>query len=453
MPRSYADSATNTVGTCSRGLSMLHLVDWLTNDVALDTTLQSRQIVRAANLATIQQAVAASYKAVECHYSAGTVNTLFQAQPVVYSVSAGLEGTVIALAVLGLIAIVGAVCGVLVYRQETVMRAAAPVFLNISLSGVGLLFISSILYTVTPSVASCGAFNWTANLGFMLTFSPLFAKTWRIWRIFGRQRQLKVVRITNVKLLALILLAVLADTLFLAVWQGVAPMSPALSTVYSGEPVVAYEYTQCEYGDKGMDFLIVAICSKAVLVGFGALMAFSTRKTSSKFNEAVAIAWSIYNVLFSVGIVFPIIMLIHAVGDLRLGLVDFLILWVASFTAALLVGPKLHHVITKQNEPGREAMSQNASVMPTNQSGAEDWGLMAPSAFSSLPAIQRYIAVLEQNLTHVKTRKKELAAAVAVPVPLANIPSSPNAQGPSSSARVAASPRSVMVAGKVDAVQ
>ena len=436
MPRSFADAATNTVGTCTRGKSLLQLVDWLINDAALDTALQARQTIRPSDLATIQLTVTSAIMAVECYYSSGTVNTLLEAQPVVWAVTMGLQGAIIALAVLGLIAVIGAVSGVLVYRQETVMRAAAPVFLVISLLGISLLYVSSILYSLTPSPSTCAGFNWTANLGFILAFSPLFAKTWRIWRIFGRQRQLKVVRITNVRLLTLILLAVMADAIFLAIWQGVAPMTPALTTVYSGDPVVAYEYSQCEYGDTGTNFLITAFVTKAVLVAFGALMAFSTRKTSSKFNEAVAIAWSIYNVLFSVGIVFPIILFIKAVGDLRVGLVDFLILWVASFTAVILVAPKLYHVITKQGDGLRAMVSQNASVIPTSASGVEDWGLLSAAAFSNVPQIQRYIAALEQNLAHIKSRKKELASTSANP-------GSPDGKAPpSSSARVAASPRS-----------
>ena len=439
MPRAFADSATNTVGTCTRGKSLLQLVDWLATDVALDSTLQARQIIRPSDLSLIQQAVTDAIMAVTCRYSSGAVNTLLEAQPVVWTVTQGLQGAVIALAALGSIAVVGAVAGVLVYRQETVMRAAAPVFLVISLLGIGLLYVSSILYALTPSASTCAAFNWTANLGFMLAFCPLFAKTWRIWRIFGRQRQLKVVRITNARLLGLITLTVLADVVLLSIWQGVAPMTPSLTTVYSGDPVIAYEYSQCEYGAEGTDFLITAFVTKSVLVAFGALMAFSTRKTSSKFNEAAAIAWSIYNVLFSVGIVFPIILFVSAVGNLRVGLVDFLILWVASFTALVLVAPKLYSVITKQGDDGLRVMvSQNPSTLATTAGGTDDWGFLTASAFTSVPQIQRYMAALEQNLAQVKTRKKELACASANP-------GSPDGKGTGNvlaSARVAASPRS-----------
>ena len=73
-------------------------------------------------------------------------------------------------------------------------------------------------------------------------------------------------------------------------------------------------------------------------------MAFSTRHVSSSFNESNAIALTIYNVVFSVGIVVPIVLLISALVDILLVLQLFMLFWVGYFSLTALTGTKVLHI-------------------------------------------------------------------------------------------------------------
>jgi hypothetical protein len=64
----------------------------------------------------------------------------------------------------------------------------------------------------------------------------------------------------------------------------------------------------------------------------GALLAFNTRSVSANYNESKAIAWSLYNFMFAVGIISPILVVVGAMGDTLVLLLAFLLLWLMYFT-------------------------------------------------------------------------------------------------------------------------
>jgi len=159
----------------------------------------------------------------------------------------------------------------------------------------------------------------------MLTFAPLFAKTWRIYRIFGRKR-LSVIKISNRKLAGMVGALLAAELAILAAWEAVGPLQPVTTIQILGSPAVEYQYTQCGTSAEGTRFLVVIGVTKGLLLIYGALLAFSTRRVSSSFNESQSIAWAIYNVVFSMGVVIPIMSLVGVIGDAMVLLVAFLIL-------------------------------------------------------------------------------------------------------------------------------
>ena len=246
------------------------------------------------------------------------------------------------------------------YRNHPVMRSASSWFVLTSLSGVALMFLSLVFWVSQASVATCNAFSWCLNLGFMLTFGPLFAKTWRIYRIFGRKK-LSVIKISNRRLGVMVSTFISAEIAILAIWQAVGPLQPVVTTQITGSPAVEHQYIQCGTSGDGSRFLIVIGVTKGLLLLYGALLAFSTRRVTDHFNESQSIAWAIYNVLFSIGIVIPIIIFVGAIGDVMILLVLFVVLWISYFTALIIVVPKLMALFAPLNELNSAELSGTKS--------------------------------------------------------------------------------------------
>jgi phosphate transport system substrate-binding protein len=175
-------STANDASGCDRGFDTLQFLQWFYTTPLIDQVVNSVDSVRVSSLSSdiLNQYLNALY-GVTCD-----TETLLVTQPDAWVLSSGIAGFVNAMSALGLIG-----CGLLClivfhYRHNPVMRSASPPFLYLSIAGVGLMFTSGFFLVATVADSTCSVFSWLLNFGLMLCFSPLFAKTWRIYRIFGR---------------------------------------------------------------------------------------------------------------------------------------------------------------------------------------------------------------------------------------------------------------------------
>jgi len=83
--------------------------------------------------------------------------------------------------------------------------AASPVFLVLILLGTALAFSVVIIMTFPRSDFNCVSPYWFIHSAFFLTFGSLFAKTWRVWRLFQVEKRIKVGK-NDVKLLMVFVL-------------------------------------------------------------------------------------------------------------------------------------------------------------------------------------------------------------------------------------------------------
>lgn len=64
------------------------------------------------------------------------------------------------------------------------------------------------------------------------------------------------------------------------VWQALSPFKPHTTSTVEGSPGRIHDYSQCGASGEGSSMVAVAVVEKGLLLVFGALMAFSTRKVS-----------------------------------------------------------------------------------------------------------------------------------------------------------------------------
>ena len=407
MVRTRYSSTASDTSSCSRGLDALRWLSWLYTNSEIDTLSVSVDVQLASSLSlAVQSAYVAALDVVQCD---GT--TLLITLPTVWTLNSGIAAFAQAVSAIGLCGCVVAAVLVCYHRAHPVIRSASPPFLLLSICGVCLLYVTGFLLVSSASAASCSGFQWALNFGLMLTFAPLFAKTYRIYRIFGRKK-LSVVQLSNRKLLTLVTTLLAVEALLMAVWQAVGPIAPLTSTLTSSTSVnsaghaIINQYVQCGVpAGRSMAMLAVICVEKGLLFVFGALMAFTTRRVSSTFNESQGISLAIYNLLFTVGIISPIILVISAVGDVLTLLLVFALLWIAYFTAGILFVPKLTtiyaHTVT--------ADEVNTSVMARSSSSqSSGYQFLSLAALNTLPMLQAYQAALRTHLDKVDHRVSKM---------------------------------------------
>ena len=406
----YSSSATDASG-CDRGYNALQFLQWFYTTPIIDVLVESGNQLRVSSLdPAILSAFLVRLNTVMCDG-----DTLLLTLPVEWTLSGGVASFVYALCSVGLICCLVLSGIVAHHRRHPIIRSASPIFLLLSLLGVAFLFGSGFLLVAPVTSFSCSAFSWLLNIGLMLTFSPLFAKTWRIYRIFGRKK-LSVILISNTKLLLLCGGILSMELLLMAAWQGVGNLQPITNDVTTSDRVsltvslssarfVVDEYVQCGVaeGDNRSMFLVI-IVEKCMLFAVGALLAFTTRKVSSTFNESSGVALAIYNVCFTIGIIAPIILVISAVGDVLTLLLAFALLWIAYFTCGILFVPKVMQILFHTDASGQQL---NSSIQASSQSSS-GYMFMSIAALSTVAVLQGYHAALRKHLAQVEAKLGKL---------------------------------------------
>ena len=214
--------------------------------------------------------------------------------------------------------------------------------------------------------------------------------------IFSR-KQLRVVKMSNRRLMIGVSTLILLELVLLIVWSQVSPLKPI--TYIRNVSGSFHEATHCSVDGEGMIFVVIETVYKACILLAGTMLAFSTRKVSNAFNESSAIAWSIYNVLFSSIIFGGIVYFVSAFEDTLILLFTFLIGWVTFVTWCLLFGAKFYTLFSK-SETEAAQMSRIDSLQTEKSQGFS----FVSVAAMPVNLIKSYIGALEGQLA--KARKE-----------------------------------------------
>ena len=234
VPTSILDTAGDG---CAARSEMLQFLQQLTELDTYDALLNDQLLVRAGQVQAVQNAVLDALNSITCvEPISGDWDTLLVQTPIVWSMSKVITSVGLALGSIGIVCAVASIALTAVFHRHSVMRAASPVFLSLTLLGLAVMFVSSLMLSLPPSTGSCAGLSWCFHLGFQLAFAPLLAKTYRVYRIYGGQK-LSVVKLSNSRL-ALIVAALLAlELALLAAFQIVSPDAPTDSIADHWLPV------------------------------------------------------------------------------------------------------------------------------------------------------------------------------------------------------------------------
>jgi len=288
------------------------------------------------------------------------------------------DGAAIAMLVLfSLFALITLVVTVIVVvkRKTPVIFYASPLFCVLTLLGIIVGYSNVYLWTGIPTDAQCVLRPWFFAVAFVLIYGCVFAKTYRIARVFGNKR-MKPTIVTDRSLVVFVMIYSLFYLIPIIVWTAWDPLTPTLHDDNSGEDKLNIRCSS----DHGLGFEIYFLVVTGVTLFVGAVLSYMARKAKSFFGEAKYVAFCVYSLLFIGVMVVP---LAYLLNDNPLAF--YLIVALGAFFAisAVLVGlyvPKLYVLFIRPDSNVAPNFSTTARSQRSGGTAAggdvtsRDWG-------------------------------------------------------------------------------
>lgn len=171
------------------------------------------------------------------------------------------------------------------YWMRDAYLASSPLFMIIILSGMILIAVSCIFWSLPPSIAICALRPWLAGIGWTLIVGAILAKTHRIYQIFSI-RNFKVEAISDMNQIVKIMSGlVAAQIVILLCWQLLDPLKPRSRTI-SG---LAYNEVYYYCSSKSVTPFVVFMTFNAAALVPSIVVAWVTRSVADKYNESSSV--------------------------------------------------------------------------------------------------------------------------------------------------------------------
>ncbi|RDD43844.1 Gamma-aminobutyric acid type B receptor subunit 2 [Trichoplax sp. H2] len=198
----------------------------------------------------------------------------------------------------------------IINRKNRNIRLSSPHLNTIFAIGCILCYLDVIVLSINTDHSEitvknlnvlCGTQIWLLCYGFTLAFGSLFAKTWRVYRIFANKTS-KIIAIKDWHLITTVANLLVVDIVIFIVWTSVDELQGTISTITTiddpNDPDIRIQtdlhYCTCRYFPVWLGI----VCGyKFLLLIFGSFLAFETRRVNMKvLNDSKFIGFSIYNV-------------------------------------------------------------------------------------------------------------------------------------------------------------
>lgn len=215
-----------------------------------------------------------------------------------------------------------------------------------------------------------------------------------MYTIWGHAN-LRVVKISNQRLLGYIVIELLVEIVLLGAAQIISPLQP-VESLYTDDSARVHSYTICGLDSQlGSAIFGVQAGLKGLLLFFGAVYGFSSRAISEKFSHSSRIAFTIYNCLLTVCVVILVIALANIRGDSLVGLIAFGGLWISIITQLLTFVPRIRAVISSHviNQPEEQVAN-----------GEDGFSLLSAAAFTTPESMTQYRDAIDAQLIKARAR-------------------------------------------------
>ncbi|XP_069356216.1 gamma-aminobutyric acid type B receptor subunit 2 [Maniola hyperantus] len=259
------------------------------------------------------------------------------------------------------------------YSKRRFIKLSSPRLNNMTLIGCVLVYTAvallgvdnAILPSYIPFSAMCTGRVYILSAGFSLAFGSMFAKTYRVHRIFisNRSGVCKTKLLQDTPLISLVCALLVIDGLIVTLWTMLDPMERHLKNltieISSTDRSVVYQ-PQIEVckSQNTTGWLCALYAYKGLLLIVGVYMAWETRNVEiSALNDSKYIGISVYSVVITSASVVVIGTIISERATLAYITITSLILIATTSTLCLLFLPKIIAIKSKaQDDPVIQSM-------------------------------------------------------------------------------------------------
>ena len=267
---------------------------------------------------------------------------------------------IILAAICATLILISVVLGIIliIYQDRKTLAAASPLFLGAIL--IGSILIYCHYWTWLPqsgyNAAVCHLRYWFLGVGFVFLFGSLFAKSWRIMRLFDPSER-NIFKVTNEQLTLALGSFVVVEVVLLAIWSATA--NPKVVTVVLDPLRPRIDYKTCKFGKGNTPMLIIIVIYNLGLLLYGMYTTVKIWNVPLKiYNESREIAFSMYNLLCFSALAFAL-QASGAVPDPAMFIIRSSILMLCTFLAvAAIFGPKILALILNKKGYDLETVDQ-----------------------------------------------------------------------------------------------
>ncbi|XP_065916322.1 gamma-aminobutyric acid type B receptor subunit 2-like [Dysidea avara] len=181
----------------------------------------------------------------------------------------------------------------LYYRKHPVVRKSSYRLNSLILVAVLVGFVGTLLHVIkldddmseVVTTTICNARNWTYNLAFVVAFGTLFAKIWRLYRIFANRTLTKRKHLDDQYLLLMVAVIVVPILVVLIVQVAAFPLKLRQHEIVNEDDFMTVEiYEDCS-GDHEFVFLGVCYIEYVLLALFSILVTYQTQKNIGVYHK------------------------------------------------------------------------------------------------------------------------------------------------------------------------
>ena len=234
--------------------------------------------------------------------------------------------------------VIALMIGIIVQRDNRVVRAGSPLFLVLICVGV-LMCIASVPVYAYQTNATCRLFPFLLTTGYIVALSALFTKSWRVLLLFV-SANLTTKSLTDATMLFPVFALLLCETVLNLCWLIADPLH---LVTYDATSVLPYH--ACG-GPHAVAFVSASVAFNGLIALWGVYIAVRIRNVPEAFNESKLMGAALYNLALMLLIAIP---LTWTAATPQNSHEDFLIpaaaiLWCCAVTVATTVAPKLYYV-------------------------------------------------------------------------------------------------------------
>jgi gamma-aminobutyric acid type B receptor len=264
---------------------------------------------------------------------------------------------------------------ILRHRKLSVVKAAQPGFLLMIILGVFLMGAAMIPLSFddngNPQDLSendgsviCMAIPWTACLGFVTTFSALFAKTRRVNKIFHSAENFRRITVSQREVLIPFLVLFTLNVALLSLWTIIDPLTYVREDLAGtdGWNRVIATYGSCQ-SENVLPFLLpLAVVNIGILV-FANWEAYEARNIMTEFSEAKYIAMAMASLLQATLSGVPILFVVRESPQAYYLVLVFMVFIVCIAVLLLIFVPKviMAEEFSRQT-PRQQTQTMRASI-------------------------------------------------------------------------------------------